>query len=149
MTDDSRLVARAQSGDAQAFEILVNRHGPMVYNLALRLVGDPLAAEDVAQDALIRAWRALPGFRADSRFSTWLYRIVTNVCLDHLPHMATDLAAIDIDKGEDELIACGRALPPPTLLPCRPTSPPISTRPLTPSPQVFGCCSPCATCCRD
>jgi RNA polymerase sigma-70 factor (ECF subfamily) len=77
----------------------------MVYNLALRLVRDPLAAEDLAQDALIRAWRALPGFRAEARFSTWLYRIVTNVCLDRLPRMAADLVSIDYDRSDDDLIA--------------------------------------------
>lgn len=105
MNDDKRLVTRAQAGDARAFEVLVNRHAPLVYNLALRLVNDPHEAEDLAQDALVRAWRALPGFRADARFSTWLYRIVMNVCFDRLPRLAGELAALDMETDDMRTLA--------------------------------------------
>jgi len=93
------LIARAQGGEAAAFEALVARHAPFVYNLALRTLGDPHEAEDVAQEAFARAWRGLPGFRADARFSTWLYRIVTNLCYNRLPALRTSLEALDIESG--------------------------------------------------
>jgi RNA polymerase sigma-70 factor, ECF subfamily len=72
------LIARAQEGDKAAFAALVREHGNEVYTLARRLVGDPHLAADVAQETLIRAWKALPKFRGDAQFSTWLYRITVN-----------------------------------------------------------------------
>ena len=81
---DADLVRRAQAGHLQAFEVLVERHQLRIYRVALRMLGNPADAQDVAQDAFLRAWRALAGFRGDSAFSTWLYRIVTNQCLKFL-----------------------------------------------------------------
>jgi len=75
---DRRLVARARSGDADAFDELVSAHGPALYRLLVRLLGNPADAEDVAQEALVKAWRGLSGFRGDARFSTWLHRIAVN-----------------------------------------------------------------------
>ncbi len=95
------LVARARGGDRLAFEALVAGHAPYVYNLALRTLGDPHEAEDLAQEAFLRAWRGLPGFRADARFSTWLYRIVTNLCYNRLPGLRAALAALDVDAGQE------------------------------------------------
>lgn len=69
-----------------------------VYNLALRVVGDPTEAEDLAQQAFVRAWRGLPRFRSEAKFSTWLYRIVTNLCYNRLPHMKADLNALIADE---------------------------------------------------
>lgn len=97
MSDDGPLVARARAGDARAFETLMNRHAGLVYNLALRLLRDAHDAEDLAQEAFVRAWRALPQYRADAQFSTWLYRIVTNLCYDRLPRLRADMAALDPD----------------------------------------------------
>lgn len=77
------LIDRARLGDRAAFAALVRAHQDEVYTLARRLVGDPHLASDVAQDALIRAWRALPKFRGDSRLSTWLYRITVNTAWTH------------------------------------------------------------------
>ncbi|HEU4319213.1 MAG TPA: sigma-70 family RNA polymerase sigma factor [Acidimicrobiia bacterium] len=77
------LIARAQKGDRAAFAALVREHQDEVYTLARRLVGDPHLASDVAQEALIRAWRALPKFRGDARLSTWLYRITVNTAWTH------------------------------------------------------------------
>lgn len=76
---ERELIDRAQHGDRGAFAALVRAHQDEVYTLARRLVGDPHMASDVAQEALIRAWRALAGFRGDARLSTWLYRITVNV----------------------------------------------------------------------
>jgi RNA polymerase sigma-70 factor (ECF subfamily) len=97
---EGRLVARARAGDAAAFEALVRLHAELAYNLALRALGDPAEAEDVAQEAFVRAWRAMPRFREEARFGTWLYRIVTNLCYDRLPRLKQELAALDIDEAE-------------------------------------------------
>jgi RNA polymerase sigma-70 factor (ECF subfamily) len=72
------LVSRALDGDKAAFAALVRAHQDEVYTLARRLVGDPQLAADVSQEALIRAWRALPKFRGDAKFSTSLHRITVN-----------------------------------------------------------------------
>lgn len=80
---EQELVARAQKGDRTAFAALLREHQDEVYTLARRLVGDPHMASDVAQEAMIRAWRALPKFRGDARLSTWLYRITVNTAWTH------------------------------------------------------------------
>jgi RNA polymerase sigma-70 factor, ECF subfamily len=82
--DDARLVALARSGHADAFEQLVRRHQISAYRVALRLLGDPGEAEDAVQDAFLQVWRNLKRFRSSSSFATWLYRIVTNRCLNLL-----------------------------------------------------------------
>jgi RNA polymerase sigma-70 factor (ECF subfamily) len=76
--DDEELVRLAREGDRAAFSALVVRHQNEVFTLALRLVGDRELAADVAQEAFVRGWRALPKFRGDARFSTWIYRITVN-----------------------------------------------------------------------
>lgn len=80
--EERALVARAQARDEEAFRMLVERHQHHAYGLALRIVRAPDDAEEVAQDAFVRAWRALPSFRGEARFSTWLYRIVARQALD-------------------------------------------------------------------
>jgi RNA polymerase sigma-70 factor (ECF subfamily) len=79
---EADLVARARAGDAAAFDVLVRRHQDRLYGVALRMTGDPDDAQDVVQDALEHAWRALPRFRQDAQLSTWLVRIVINRCRD-------------------------------------------------------------------
>ena len=100
MENEAEVVARAQAGDTVAFERLVVEHQTFVYNLALRVLGNEQEAEDAAQEAFVRAWLSLPKFRADSRFSTWLYRIVTNLCCNRIPKLRRELTAI----GEDDLL---------------------------------------------
>lgn len=78
------LVARARGGDASAFEALVRRHQSGVVNLAHRIVGDLDAAHDVAQEALLAAYRQLGSFRGSSSFRTWLYSITVNAARGHL-----------------------------------------------------------------
>jgi RNA polymerase sigma-70 factor (ECF subfamily) len=75
-------VALTRSGNANAFEELVRRHQVTIFRIALRMLGDRRDAEDASQEAFLQAWRALPRFRSQSAFSTWLYRIVTNRCLN-------------------------------------------------------------------
>lgn len=76
--DDEELVARAADGEGAAFAELVRRHHGEVYALAVRLGSDPELAADITQETFIRAWRALPKFRREAAFSTWLYRITVN-----------------------------------------------------------------------
>jgi len=76
--DEGCLIERAQRGSTEAFEVLVHRYRDRVYRVAFRLVGDRCTAEDVAQDALVAAWRALPDFRREAAFATWLHAIVLN-----------------------------------------------------------------------
>ncbi|MEU3498677.1 RNA polymerase sigma factor [Kitasatospora cineracea] len=81
---DLALVARAADGDQQSYAELMRRHTPRMLALATRLLGDPVAAEDDVQEACLTAWRHLPDFRGEAAFGTWLYRIVTNRCLNTL-----------------------------------------------------------------
>ena len=90
---ESELLSRAQKGDKAAFAALVRAHQDEVYTLARRLVGDPHLASDVAQETLIRAWRALPNFRGDAKLSTWLYRITVNTAWTHKRRAARHRAA--------------------------------------------------------
>ena len=75
---ESRLVAAARQGDVRAFETLVGEHSPRLQRTLRHIVGSAEDAEEVLQEALLKAWRGLPGFRAEARFSTWLYRIAMN-----------------------------------------------------------------------
>lgn len=79
---DRVLVDAARAGDVDAFEALVRRHEAAVYRVALRLLGSDADAQDAAQDAFVQAWRGLGRFRGESAVSTWLYRIITNRCLN-------------------------------------------------------------------
>ncbi|HKQ98252.1 MAG TPA: sigma-70 family RNA polymerase sigma factor [Candidatus Polarisedimenticolia bacterium] len=80
-TDDEMLARRAASGDESAFEILVGRFQAPIYRLAHRLTANSGDAEDVLQETSLQAYRGLPRFRGEARFSTWLYRIATNAAL--------------------------------------------------------------------
>lgn len=82
--DESALVARARGGDAAAFEELVRRYDRAVLRLALRIVGSEEIARDIYQEAFLRVFRSLRDFRDECAFSTWVFRLVTNLCLDHL-----------------------------------------------------------------
>ena len=87
MTDreiDRQLVARAQRGDKQAFELLVEKYQRKLARLLSRFIRDPAEVEDVTQEAFIKAYRALPAFRGDSAFYTWLYRIGINTAKNYL-----------------------------------------------------------------
>jgi RNA polymerase sigma-70 factor (ECF subfamily) len=84
---DSQLVARAQQGDQQAFNLLVVKYQRKLSRLLSRFIRDPAEVEDVTQEAFIKAYRALPAFRGDSAFYTWLYRIGINTAKNYLMAM--------------------------------------------------------------
>jgi len=84
---DRQLVARAQRGDKQAFSLLVEKYQRKLARLLSRFIRDPAEVEDVTQEAFIKAYRALPAFRGDSAFYTWLYRIGINTAKNYLMAM--------------------------------------------------------------
>jgi RNA polymerase sigma-70 factor, ECF subfamily len=95
--NEPALIQRAQKGDQDAFAALVNEHQGYIYNLALRVVKDENEALDLTQETFVRAWTALPNFRGQSQFRTWLYRITTNLCYNRLPGLRRSLN----DLGDD------------------------------------------------
>ena len=99
---DLALVQLAQRGDPGAFDALVRRYQHKVVKLVLRYVRDPAEAEDIAQEAFIKAYRALPRFRGDSAFYTWLYRIAINTAKNVLAARGRSPVSYDIDKDSDE-----------------------------------------------
>jgi len=82
--EETTLIGRCQQGDLAAFDELVSIHASRVFNLAYRMLGSQQDAEDAAQEAFLRAFSALRQFRRGATFSTWLYRITVNTCLDEL-----------------------------------------------------------------
>ena len=100
---DQQLVERAQRGDKRAFELLVMKYQRKLGRLLSRLVRDPAEVEDVSQEAFIKAYRALPSFRGDSAFYTWLYRIAINTAKNYLVAMgrrAPTSTAFDNEEAE-------------------------------------------------
>lgn len=99
MMDEDKIVQRARRGDAAAFEQLVTAYRDRVYRLALRLCGNGADADEAAQEAFLAAWRGLPNFRGESRFSTWLYQLATHAAIDLLRrekrHAAGDIDEVD------------------------------------------------------
>lgn len=105
--NDELLVQRAKQGDPEAFSELVSLYEKKVYNLAYRLTGNHQDAEDMYQEAFLRVYRMLPDFRGDASFSTWLYRIVSNTCVDELRRRKRQRtvsinAAVETNDGEME-----------------------------------------------
>ena len=82
MKDQEHIIARARRGDADAFEQLVAAYRNQVFRLALRMCGNEADADEVAQEAFLSAWKGLPNFRGESRFSTWLYQLTTHAAID-------------------------------------------------------------------
>ena len=99
---DAELVKRVQSGDTAAFDLLVQKYQHKVVNLIGRFVSDHAECQDIAQDAFIKAFRAIDSFRGDSQFYTWLYRIAANTAKNHLASRArkSPAYAVDVDDAE-------------------------------------------------
>ncbi|PDH35454.1 MAG: RNA polymerase sigma factor RpoE [OM182 bacterium MED-G28] len=107
---DQRLVDRVLAGDKNAFNMLVLRYQHRVAALVGRFVHDAQEAEDVCQEAFIKAYRALPLFRGDSAFYTWLYRIAVNTAKNHLVSRNRRPPASDLDVDEAEVSEIGTVL---------------------------------------
>ncbi|MEK7352377.1 MAG: sigma-70 family RNA polymerase sigma factor [Nitrospirota bacterium] len=105
--DEAKLIARSLKQDSDAFGQLVERYATVIVNLAYRMVGDRTEAEDLAQETFVAAFKALPRFRADSKFSTWLYRIAANKCKDWLRAKRPGQGVQDVDV--DEVLDAGVA----------------------------------------
>ncbi len=103
---DSELVARVQKGDKGAFDVLVGKYQFKIVKLISRYVHEPNEALDVAQEAFLKAYRALPGFRGDSAFYTWLYRIAINTAKNHLVAQSRRPPTTDVDSQDAEQFAC-------------------------------------------
>ncbi len=101
-TDDQRLVERVQRGDKVAFDLLVLKYQHKVVKLIMRYVRDPTEALDVSQEAFLKAYRALPKFRGDSAFYTWLYRIAVNTAKNHIVAMNRRPIEYDLDLQESD-----------------------------------------------
>ena len=95
------IIRSIQNGDSEAYEKLVLDNQTKVYNLALRMVGNADDAFDMTQEAFIKAYNSIAGFRGDCRFSVWLYRLTTNICLDHL-RRESRRAHTSLTYGEDD-----------------------------------------------
>lgn len=100
---DKELVERVQAGDKKAFDVLVLKYQHKLVKLIMRYVQDPVESLDVAQEAFIKAYRALPNFRGESSFYTWLYRIGANTAKNHLVAQGRRPPDADIDVQDAEL----------------------------------------------
>lgn len=99
---DAKLVEMVQRGDKAAFNVLVLRYQHRVLKLVTRYLRDPVEAEDIAQEAFIKAYRALPSFRGESAFYTWLYRIAANTAKNVLVSSRRRLVDYDLDMQDPE-----------------------------------------------
>ena len=103
MIDEKKLIDRILSGDQDAFSTLMQAYEDKVYNLCLRMCADREEAKDLAQEAFIKAWRGLKFYKQEAAFSTWLYRLTSNVCIDFLRQKKRK-AAVSLAAPEDEQI---------------------------------------------
>jgi RNA polymerase sigma-70 factor, ECF subfamily len=107
-TRDCSLVREAQGGNHAAFEQLIQVHDRAVWRLAFRITGSPCDVQDIYQEAFLKVYKNLRSFRFECAFSTWIYRIVTNVCLDHLRKTRkcreSSPIEVNVEGGEYDLL---------------------------------------------
>jgi len=99
--EELRIINKVVSGDRNAFEALVLANQNNVYNLALKITGNEEDALDISQEAFFKAYRRLEGFRGESRFSVWMYRLTYNLCIDHL-RKKPKTTVISLTQEDDE-----------------------------------------------
>jgi len=97
-TNDQVYINKILDGDANAFAVLVDRYKDLVYTLAMRMVKNKEEAEEVSQDTFIKAYKSLNRFKGDSKFSTWIYRVAYNTCLDRLKKNKRQQQTVTIDE---------------------------------------------------
>ena len=100
--DDKHMLVKARRGELSAFEELVRKYEKRVYAVALRSSGSPEDAADITQEVFLRAWRSIGTFRGDSGFSTWLFRITMNMCVDHARHKQSQPQCQPLVIGEED-----------------------------------------------
>ena len=103
---ERNLIRRAQRGDRAAFDALVRRYDQEVLRMAMRIVQSHEDAQDLYQEAFLKVYRSIGRFRLESKFSTWLYRVVMNVCLDHLRRQKTrgEMQMPESDDGQPDFL---------------------------------------------
>ena len=112
-TDEASLITRIRSGDRAAYKQLYTMHVAMVYGLALRLVNDSQAAEEVTQEVFVRVWHSIKSFEGSSRFSSWLHRVTSNTAIDYLRKQRSWLRLVfdreeeinNVEETRDHLLA--------------------------------------------
>ncbi|MCP5350160.1 MAG: RNA polymerase sigma factor RpoE [Oceanospirillaceae bacterium] len=109
-TTDELLVQRVQRGDKKAFDLLVLKYQHKIMSLVSRFIRDHAEVQDVTQEAFIKAYRALPNFRGESQFYTWLYRIAINTAKNHLVSMGRRPPAFGVELDDEEQFSSDEAL---------------------------------------
>ena len=107
ITEERKIIKKAAAGSADAFEQLLLKYQTPIYNLCLRMTGKPEDAADMTQEAFLKAWRSLSSFQFESSFSTWLYRLTTNTCLDYLRSQKRRpqcSLTVEDDEGEEQVL---------------------------------------------
>ena len=107
---EQQLIERAQQGDRRCFDILVITYNHRLQGLMRRILSNPADADDLCQDVFLRAWRALPSFRGDSAFYTWLYRIAINMARNHIRQRKSNLSVSLENVPDKEQTALMNAL---------------------------------------
>ncbi len=105
--EEKKIIKKAAAGSADAFEQLLLKYQTPIYNLCLRMTGNPEDAADMTQEAFLKAWRSLSSFQFESSFSTWLYRLTTNTCLDYLRSLKRRpqcSLTVEDDEGEEQVL---------------------------------------------
>ena len=110
MEREQKLVLRAKNGDQEAFAQLVQATQRQVYHLALRMLGTPEDAEEAAQEAFLAAWKGLASFKMESSFSTWLYRLTSNLCIDVIRREKRRRDIVSVHSLDDDDQEAGGAI---------------------------------------
>ena len=128
---DGELIRRTQNGDTQAFNPLIRKYQRRIYNLIYQRVRDREAAEDVCQEVFLKAWQALPNFKGESAFYSWLYRIAVNCSIDALRKRNREivLAFEELPQGMDDVLQIPQMYPSPCEILERRNSSRLSVKP--------------------